>query len=1182
MSPLQTRQSISLERPASTLDTSIGAVDTSRSHTPKTAFATTFSSDWEHFGAGADEIDDTAMYGVKRDGSDENRMASVELPASSPLRGHSTPDVQTGAPESFRPSPASGSVMQHEVQPSEYVPTPPPGYPTSQPKRPAIEDAGPYDGADYIPPMPNTPPAVTRPARTPVVLGGSSQSATSPSSARSSAMNEGGAHGQNLEYATQQAPPSSRKLASPQAQAQVLTTYTNPPLTLTDVRPTATNAESAQLKRAQQEAEDYKAELGQLQQELMNIRALLSRRDALLAERDHAITGKDEMISQKDVEIAHRTARLDEVQASLSEITETFTALRTSTSGLEERAKIAEGGVFELQRKLAQNEAELKDVKMKFEQSGKDREQMITKLREVEAAKTDIDTKHEQTVLASATLATKNESEKKELDQKLQEAQIKLTSSLAEVSAMKKELEEEKAKAVAKAKEPLDIAPGLEPWFKGSLERCKEMLYAESKPISVQDKLKLFMDFVTAEAQLRGVNMPLGPSAEVKGSITTSTTAPARTTEPMKPERPRIAPPAESDGFVLVDSDSDVQYSPGGRPLLHRKVSEEYSPGGRPVMKKTRTLPMQIAGQPKADKLPPMPAIQPSAQNPSYQSLGAVASSPASALKGPTHAQLPSAQVPKPAYQSFAAGMGAQKSKSEAGPPQIPPEPVYKPLFKPTGNARAVDTRKSSVDNEIFFDPVPGARPTNRRETLKGSSAEHMLPEPLKPRTPAPPSTTARTARTELPGTRPGTTGALVELPAARSPTTERPQMSQNTNSLEQLASLVSDGSTLQNSERIRDLTAALDNIDLDYSFTKMVSKTWEDKAAVTRAQHAKERAKRQAEVERRNNELFDDGEIGYGDLDALEAQAKEDELRSKADEDVAEHESFTKDVFDVIYKRCHGDIGVLVRLQNDVEKLLQRAAGGRNVVSAQHGESLSQGIHLLLQVHDKLELAHAEGIKAVQEQDRRYKLTQTKPLYAAGDIAAMKRVEKGCEESERKSEVRARVEKAERCKRIHHIVDAEMKRSTGENEDFAEDVIGAAETAVTNARDGEDALVPLLDNAIKIVARMYEDTQDMMKCFAHVDTELNECEYDVSVASARLKGDPKEYFERLETEKKREDAKLMQDAEKRWLAVREHQKEAEAHLRGLMARLQEGDAGKEERVRKEKALEEARRRNGA
>jgi hypothetical protein len=214
--------------------------------------------------------------------------------------------------------------------------------------------------------------------------------------------------------------------------------------------------------------------------------------------------------------------------------------------------------------------------------------------------------------------------------------------------------------------------------------------------------------------------------------------------------------------------------------------------------------------------------------------------------------------------------------------------------------------------------------------------------------------------------------------------------------------------------------------------------------------------------------------------------------------------------------------------------------------------------MHLLLKVREKLELAHAEVVKAVQERDRRYKLTQTKPLYAAGDIAAMKRVEKACEESEKKAEVRARVERAERCKRIHRIVDTEMERGTGENEDFAEDVIAAAEAAVTNAKEGgKDELASLLDKAIKIIACVYDDTQDMMKCFAQVDTELNECEYDVSVASARLKGDPKEYFERLETEKKREDGKLMQDAEKRALAVREHQKEAEAHLRGLMGRLE-------------------------
>ena len=136
-----------------------------------------FSSDWEHFGSGADEIDDTAMYGVKKDSDEpETKMASVELPASSPSHGRAGSEIS--APGSFHPSPAITPATHQGRAHSNYAPTPPTGYPTPQPPQqaPVIQEAQPVDEADYIPPMPDTPPAATRPARSSIVIGGSAQS----------------------------------------------------------------------------------------------------------------------------------------------------------------------------------------------------------------------------------------------------------------------------------------------------------------------------------------------------------------------------------------------------------------------------------------------------------------------------------------------------------------------------------------------------------------------------------------------------------------------------------------------------------------------------------------------------------------------------------------------------------------------------------------------------------------------------------------------------------------------------------------------------------------------------------------------------------------------------------------------------------------------------------------------
>jgi 5'-3' exonuclease len=156
------------------------------------------------------------------------------------------------------------------------------------------------------------------------------------------------------------------------------------------------------------------------------------------------------------------------------------------------------------------------------------------------------------------------------------------------------------------------------------------------------------------------------------------------------------------------------------------------------------------------------------------------------------------------------------------------------------------------------------------------------------------------------------------------------------------------------------------------------------------------------------------------------------------------------------------------------------------------------------------------------------------------------------------------------------------MKRGAGENEDFAADIIAAAEDTVASFNDSEkDQVLALLSEAIKVIALIYEDSLLLTKSFSQIDAQLNECEYEVSLASARLKGDPKEYFERLEKEKKREDDELRRDEERRSAAVQEHQKEAEGVIKGLVERAKEGANERDARERKEKALEEARRRNG-
>ncbi|KIW01756.1 uncharacterized protein PV09_06932 [Verruconis gallopava] len=1185
VSPIQSRQSISLSRPASVPvnDTPHPKPAPSPAVKPS-ASAFVFSSDWEHFGSGADEIDDTAMYGVKKDDADAHvpSTVSIELPASGPdSLGHGRAESEVSAPESFHLSPpvslASGAAHSTAAEAASYVPSPPSRHVSQesvhpQPPAPGVGSSLVVDESDYIPPMPDTPPKTSaRPARAPIVIGGSSslQRQNAQPGSSTPALNH---QQQPAAYAMQQAlqqgyaqnnsgglPSSDPAFVMGESgrwqDGQQFTSAAAP----RGVR----TIDLEELSRIQKENEELRARISSQEKELAAIRLTAEEKHSQLAERDGQIVQKDALLSQKDAEIAQHISQVSELQTSLTEVKETVTACKASISDLEAQLKNAEASMAELKLKLEQTEAAKSELSARLEQS--------------DAALTAASQRHEEKT--------------KELESKLAAAETGLVSSSAEVESLKKQLEEEKAKFEAKVAEPVDIAPGLEPWFKGSLERYKDMLYTESKPIPVQEKLQVFMDAVNAEARLRGIDMPFGPKGEVKGFNIPAPVAgqPLQSkSQPIsKPERPRVVPPKESDGFVMVDPDAGIQFSPGGRPILKAPL-EEYSPGGRPILSGTCGLPQGQSGVPPAapEKIAQAASAttQEGSLKPAYQPFrleGSASNSSNSSSKIPSAEPFGAVQQPKVPYTPFSLKQG-DTAASAQGMPQTPPQdptptpskqPAYKPLYKPVpGPAPIVRGSGEGGSVDILADHVPGIIRPAKKEALKSPQDEAMLPLPLKPRTPAVKSSSSDASI-------PGTTDALT---ASTSKDTE-PTLPRHKGPSDILGIIAHSTTERKQSKHVQELVKAMNAVNTDYSFIKAITKAWEEKAAVKRKQLENERAKRQAELEAHNNELFDSGEIGYGDFETLEEEAKEKEMKTKAEEDMKEYESYAKEIFDVVYKRCQDDIGSLIQVQNDAEDLIHISSAGASVVSESDGiTSLSEAMQLLLDVHNKLELVHNEVVKAVQERDHRYKLTQTKTLYAKGDIAGMKRVEKAFEDADKKADVRSRVERAERCKRVWKIMDTEMERGAGENEDFVADIIEAVEDASATCGESDKAeLMIMIDKATAITDAVYEDSAVLMRLFENVDMDLNEREFEVSVASAKLKGDPKEYFDKLQQEKRKEDAKLKAEGEKRLSAVATHRAEAKAQLKDIAKIVGESSEEREARIRQEKALADARRRNG-
>jgi hypothetical protein len=213
-----------------------------------------------------------------------------------------------------------------------------------------------------------------------------------------------------------------------------------------------------------------------------------------------------------------------------------------------------------------------------------------------------------------------------------------------------------------------------------------------------------------------------------------------------------------------------------------------------------------------------------------------------------------------------------------------------------------------------------------------------------------------------------------------------------------------------------------------------------------------------------------------------------------------------------------------------------------------------------------------------------------------------MKTVEKSFEMSEKENDVKAKVARGERCKRVWRLSEMAMNRGIAANEEFADDVVDAAEEAAaslsrtSNATSGDatarkEKFLVTSDLARTTLESVYANTIALMTAFEKVDLKLNDAEYDVSVASAKLKGDKPDFLLRLEREKGVEDKRLAEEGAQKYEAVQDALREDLGRLGRVVGNVgslggvtpgAETPGGDDDAKRRmEKALEEARRRNG-
>ncbi|KAL8836555.1 MAG: hypothetical protein Q9170_002875 [Blastenia crenularia] len=742
---------------------------------------------------------------------------------------------------------------------------------------------------------------------------------------------------------------------------------------------------------------------------------------------------------------------------------------------------------------------------------------------------------------------------------------------------------------LSKIKEMDDLYADLDPWGKASLNRYVAMLREEARASTEVDKLNMYKAFVKKEWKLRAVLYGADDEQEHDPLSSTKDTLPQRANtlalrRPASKALPALPPDASQPQAEAIQPKSSVSSmnmpslvrlmttkeevvapqslgedakvmvdTPGGeRHQLSPEEdrSEAYSPGGRPIQVQARRL---------------QRATTPSGANADNVATNKTQTTP---LKEP-------ASDGKPAYTPFRYSQGYI---DDADQPL-----VRRASFRPYA-ALKIEPVEDKAENTL-----EAVRSSGDRDSLPPSGDDRDV---RRPASSTQPEAVAMRKASDV--------EAQESSPVEPNPPLDLRRFERA--DFDPLIAVLPQSSQIPKSAvELSDLQHGMNAVPDDFSFIHQYVVAWDAKTKKIRIEHDRERQIRQGESEQRNDALFNDDEIGYGDISELESEFKRVEVARKTEEDRAEYQTFVREVFNAVWAQLHFEIDQLTPLYDEYSGFAPKTLAGKDMFEATHGQcALAPTMSALLTLHQKLEIRHQKAFEAVLERDRRLKKTEVASWYALGNVGKVKELEKQCELAERKAIAEYCKERNARSNRLMDVLDQNTLRGVGANQDYMEAVMKAVRRIASGrAFASSPASEPGLgmDQVIRakdVTAVLASSSEQIVQTFHVADMLLNAADYELSVATARLANADSTTFERLKEERAKEDAKLMRDLQHRLALIREDSRRTNDEIVKLLCFLgvrgghaQSGNMPKsppiadlEHEQRLQKALEDARRRN--
>jgi hypothetical protein len=678
------------------------------------------------------------------------------------------------------------------------------------------------------------------------------------------------------------------------------------------------------------------------------------------------------------------------------------------------------------------------------------------------------------------------------------------------IAELKRQLEAEKAREPPKPT-PADLISDLDPWYIGSLERFIAMLRSEAAEPQVDEKVKIFKTFMQAEYGMRGIV-----------SINTSTQ-----TVPVEPEAPHHLEQAARSRATSITStkrqDLNIQ-------VPHESAYDddddddddyEYSPGGRPILARQNTIPPteSYQGFPKAP--------------PSVQS---------TTILTPT------------------SSIGDDTNKT---PVQSPPEEQMQPLYKAYVPPASISIEPAPLRHRqtMSFSNTPAVVSPSGRTNSKGHDEIFFGAHQPTAHTPAP---------------RPSSSEADVPLPA---PLTLNPRRPVSTAPTKEDPNIVLKGLLLKQAQsslanhQIQDIRARLADIGSKATAAEEITKTWEKSTSLSRRKKDDARRKRQEENEEHNDDLFNSNEISYAEMNQLEEEFKQKEAELKAQEDKEEYNNYVETVFNPVFTGLHSEIKALMDLYVEAKHLLRSSLSGLKSMKGTENPSTKDCFELLKEIHEQVEKRHDSVMQLVAERDRRYKKTETQPLYAAGNISQMKTVEKHYENAEKQAAFKAKHEKAERIGELVRLAEDIVVNAVSTEQKEIDHIVSAIKDLEDGAGDSG-----ILNDAQSTLKTLKASSKALLALFNALEVESNNADIDAEIAQVTADGADPGRLRELEAEKSEAEKNLVDEFQRRISVLDGDETEIADLVQRKMGKSSE-DAEKQDRLRT--ALEEAKRRNG-